>query len=274
MSSYSSLDQHQGPGNKFLQILPPRFREPKKLKAEFDRWTSQQPIPLEALISGLAGTVQGGAMGFLMGSLVRPDSPGLGQAAAKAGQDPDMLKTMQAQMGGPWVQARNFAVITGVHAGIAAACRRIRKKDDTYTTMIAGFGSGAAYSVVSGITQGNPFQAAFTTGVLFAAFQGALHKLSTKFSAPKKDPTDFMMAKTLLTNLGFPEYSKNIQKGRLDDRTMWLWNDVALRDVRIPPGPRLLILNHVSKYREELKPPPMPIRPLPPQEDESRSWKA
>jgi hypothetical protein len=58
MSSYSSLDQHQGPGNKFLQILPPRFREPKKLKAEFDRWTSQQPIPLEALISGLAGTVQ------------------------------------------------------------------------------------------------------------------------------------------------------------------------------------------------------------------------
>lgn len=45
----------------------------------------------------------------------------------------DLLKNMQAQMGGPWVQARNFAVITGVHAGIAAACRRIRKKDDTYT---------------------------------------------------------------------------------------------------------------------------------------------
>jgi hypothetical protein len=44
--------------------------------------------------------------------------------------------------------------------------------------MIAGFGSGAAYSVVSGITQGNPFQAAFTTGVLFAAFQGALHKVT------------------------------------------------------------------------------------------------
>lgn len=36
-------------------------------------------------------------------------------------------------MGGPWAQARNFAVITGVHAGIAAAVRRVRKKDDTYT---------------------------------------------------------------------------------------------------------------------------------------------
>lgn len=266
MSSSSSLEQHRSPGQKFLQILPPRFREPQKLKAEFDRWTSRQPIPVEALISGLAGTVQGGAMGFVMGSFVKPDSPGMSQAAVKAGQNPDLLKNMQAQMGGPWVQARNFAVITGVHAGIAAACRRIRKKDDTYTAMIAAFGSGASYSLVSGITQGNPFQGAFTTCVLFAAFQGALHKLGTKFSAPKKDPTDFMMAKTLLTNLGFPEYSKNIQKGRLDDRTMWLWNDVALRDVRIPPGPRLLILNHVSKYREELKPPPVPvIRPPPPQ---------
>lgn len=43
--------------------------------------------------------------------------------------------------------------------------------------MIAAFGSGASYSLVSGITQGNPFQGAFTTGVLFAAFQGALHKV-------------------------------------------------------------------------------------------------
>lgn len=42
--------------------------------------------------------------------------------------------------------------------------------------MIAAFSSGASYSLVSGITQGNKFQGAFTTGVLFAAFQGALHK--------------------------------------------------------------------------------------------------
>ena len=44
--------------------------------------------------------------------------------------------------------------------------------------MIAAFGSGASYSLVSGITQGNKFQGAFTTGVLFAAFQGALHKVN------------------------------------------------------------------------------------------------
>jgi len=34
--------------------------------------------------------------------------------------------------------------------------------------------------------------------------QVSVLQLGTKFSAPKKDPTDFLMAKTLLTNLGFP----------------------------------------------------------------------
>lgn len=42
--------------------------------------------------------------------------------------------------------------------------------------MVASFGSGFAFSMVSGITQGNPLQGAFTTGVMFALFQGALHK--------------------------------------------------------------------------------------------------
>ena len=47
----------------------------------------------------------------------------------------ELKKAMQGvQMGGPWVQARNFAVMTGVHAGIALAAKRIRKTDDAYTT--------------------------------------------------------------------------------------------------------------------------------------------
>lgn len=38
----------------------------------------------------------------------------------------------------------------------------------------------------------------------------------------------------------------------------------ALQEVRIPPGPRLLILNHVDRYRTALKPPVPPPRPLQP----------
>ena len=43
--------------------------------------------------------------------------------------------------------------------------------------MIAGFGSGAAFSLVSGMTTGNPFQTAFSTGVLFAVLQGAFYQV-------------------------------------------------------------------------------------------------
>lgn len=44
--------------------------------------------------------------------------------------------------------------------------------------MIAAFGSGVAFSLVSGMASGkNPLQGAFTTGVFFALFQGAFHKV-------------------------------------------------------------------------------------------------
>ena len=47
----------------------------------------------------------------------------------------DMMKQMQAfQQGGPWVQGRNFAVLSGVGAGLSIALKRIRKTDDVYNT--------------------------------------------------------------------------------------------------------------------------------------------
>lgn len=51
-----------------------------------------------------------------------------------------MVKQMQAfQTGGPLVQARNFAVMTGVNAGLAVAVRRWGKGkvDETYGTCVA-----------------------------------------------------------------------------------------------------------------------------------------
>lgn len=48
-----------------------------------------------------------------------------------------MVKQMQAfQTGGPWVQARNFAVLTGVGAGLTVALKRLRGKEDVYTTYV------------------------------------------------------------------------------------------------------------------------------------------
>lgn len=45
--------------------------------------------------------------------------------------------------------------------------------------MISAFGSGAAFSLVSGMATGNKLQGAFTTGTLFAVFQGVFFVVST-----------------------------------------------------------------------------------------------
>ena len=44
--------------------------------------------------------------------------------------------------------------------------------------MVSAFGSGAAFSLVSGMATGSRLQGAFTTGVLFALFQGAFYQAS------------------------------------------------------------------------------------------------
>eukprot|EP00884_Botryococcus_braunii_P014099 jgi/Botrbrau1/22690/Bobra.0132s0031.1 len=156
--------------------------------------------------------------------------------------------------------------MTGVNAGIAVLCKRYRNKEDVYGTMIAAFGSGVAFSLVSGMSgAGNPLQGAFTTGVFFALIQGAFHKVGEAFGGNQKSKVEeYARARYMLQTLGLQKYEKNLQKGLLTDPTIMLWNDSALQEVRIPPGPRLLILAHLERTRHLLKPGmPFPL-PLPP----------
>ncbi|XP_024398597.2 chloroplastic import inner membrane translocase subunit HP30-2-like [Physcomitrium patens] len=44
------------------------------------------------------------------------------------------------------------------------------------------------------------------------------------------------------------KYEKNFKKGMSTDSTLHLLNDSSLRDVQIPPGPRLLILDHLKRF--------------------------
>lgn len=53
-------------------------------------------------------------------------------------------------------------------------------------SMIAGFGSGAAFSLVSGMTQGNPLMGAFSTGTLFALLQGAFYQVTIYWDFDRK----------------------------------------------------------------------------------------
>eukprot|EP00959_Pyramimonas_sp_CCMP1952_P446485 9348524-Pyramimonas_sp.AAC.3 len=54
----------------------------------------------------------------------------------------------------------------------------------------------------------------------------------------------------MLDALELSKYEKNFKKGQLTDRTITLLTESALSEVKIPPGPRLLILNHVEQIKE------------------------
>lgn len=164
------------------------------------------------------------------------------------------------KMGGPLQQARNFAVMTGVNAGINTLMRRKRGVDDIQNTMVAGFASGAAFSLVSGMGSTasaampgagapNPLMGAFSAGVVFALFQGGFYKLGEMFGGPKADDTEFARVKAMLTHLGLTKYERNVKKALLNDATIMLWDTPALQEASIPAGPRLLILHHINQYR-------------------------
>ncbi|KAF2534831.1 hypothetical protein F2Q70_00032395 [Brassica cretica] len=156
---------------------------------------------------------------------------------------------LECAVGGPLVQARNFAAITGVNAGIACVMKRIRGKEDLESAVVAAFGSGVAYSLVSAGLQGQPMNA-ITTAAGFSLFQGIFFKLGERFSKPSVEDPYYTRARSMLLKLGLEKYEKNFKKGLLADPTLPLLTDSALKDVSIPPGPRLLILDHIQRDPE------------------------
>ncbi|KAH7653747.1 Mitochondrial import inner membrane translocase subunit TIM22 protein [Dioscorea alata] len=237
-----------------IEHLQARFKE---FESGFKAWVSRQPIPIEAAVVGGTAAIQGAAIGGLMGTLTSDisstfpspplDAPGLNPQAMAS------LKQAQAFSGGPLIQARNFAVMTGVNAGISCVLKRIRGVEDLQSSVVAAFGSGATFSLVSGM--GGPNQAgnAIVSGLFFALVQGGIFKFSQKFSQPPADDTFYTRTRSMLSSLGLQKYEKNFKKGLLTDSTLPLLTDSALRDVKIPPGPRLLILDHIQRDDEFLK---------------------
>lgn len=233
----------------------------QKVKDNVDGWVKSQGIGAEVAAHTLFGAVQGAFFGSLMGGMAALDPS---MAPSPPGGGPSMLT-----MGGPLQQAKAFAVMTGVNAGLSRAIKHHRGGvEDWKGAMGAAFGSGMCFSFVSGMApQGNPAAAAIATGVSFAIIQGMFSKVGEVFTrGMKQEDPHYVRAKNLLKMLNLSQYERNIQKGMLADNTIMLWNDAALQEVRIPPGPRLLILHHLDQYRHLLKPAvPLPGALPPPQ---------
>jgi hypothetical protein len=240
----------------------------KRLRAEFEHWVAKQPPYMEVAVATVLGGGQGALLGAAMGYVAKAN-PEAGKAfTPPPSGNPEMQQQMQSmqnmQTAGPLIQARNFAIITGVNAGLSIAVKKWRHgKEDVRNTMIAGFGTGAVFSLVAGMTPGNPAMAAFSTGVLFALAQGGIYKVGQAFEKPKV-PQHFERARYLLQTLGLQNYERNLKKALLTDPTIMLWNDSALRDARIPPGPRLLILHHLEQFRAQRGRNTQAQPPLPP----------
>ncbi|PUZ75890.1 hypothetical protein GQ55_1G246000 [Panicum hallii var. hallii] len=225
----------------------------KAIEARFRGWMAKQPIHIEAAVSTAVGAVQGGALGGLMGSLTADGGSPFPMPQPPPNANPEAmasLKQAQALAGGPLVQARNFAVMTGANAGISCVMRRIRGQEDIQGSMVAAFGSGALFSIVSGMGTPNPVANAITTGAAFAVFQGGFFMIGQKFSKPPTEDTYYSRTRSMLHQLGLEKYEKNFKKGLLTDQTLPLLTDSALRDVKIPPGPRLLILDQIKRDPE------------------------
>nr|XP_043609592.1 chloroplastic import inner membrane translocase subunit HP30-2-like [Erigeron canadensis] len=112
----------------------------KEYKILFDQWVVKQSLPGEASIATVAGAVRGAALGACLTSLVDhvlptfnlPPRPATLQSNIP-GCPPSLVPYKPIISGGTLAQARNFAVLTSVNAGLSCGLRRLRGKKDFET---------------------------------------------------------------------------------------------------------------------------------------------
>ncbi|KAJ1400567.1 Tim17/Tim22/Tim23/Pmp24 family [Sesbania bispinosa] len=113
-----------------IEQLQARFKE---LENGFRLWLSKQSLPVEAAVVTTTSAAQGAAIGAFMGTLTADASSAFPTPPPNASLNPQAMASLQqaqALSGGPLVQARNFAVMTGVNAGISCVLKRLRGKED------------------------------------------------------------------------------------------------------------------------------------------------
>ncbi|XP_078166755.1 uncharacterized protein LOC144561615 [Carex rostrata] len=178
------------PPFSLFRLRRPILRSIAQVQAKYEEvekgtksWLAEQPFAVEATVCGASAAFQSAvaalSVSYLAGDQLRlPDFSSL-----------PLLKPLniqsQVSSSSPFVDARNFAVMEGANEIICCSMRRIRGKEDLQGRMVAGFGSGAVFSIVSGMGGGSiSRQAAFavSSGVFFAALRGGLFQIGQAIS--------------------------------------------------------------------------------------------
>lgn len=224
------------------------------------------PHPSSPLLTFLSfaaflGSVLGYTLGLVNQNLEK-------QAASMPNKPP----TMQGGSfsGPPKVLALNLAVFSAVQSGLTLAVKKYRGvegNDDIPSNMAGMFGAGMSLSLCTNLVGDAPAAPGQTkpttpagyatdavrTGALFACLNGAFMKVGQMFTG-KNATTDVYYYHTngMLAALGLEKYEKNFKRGLLTDDTLALLSDSALKEIKIPPGPRLKILNYVEASKKHM----------------------
>ncbi|MCD7463360.1 hypothetical protein HAX54_050420 [Datura stramonium] len=144
----------------------------KELETGFKVWLSKQSLPVEAAVVTATSGLQGAAIGGFMGTLTQDVSSSLPTP-------PPATPTPKR-----WPLFNKPRLLQEVPGS-----GPIRGKEDVQSSMAAAFGSGALFSLVSGMGGPNPVPNALTSGIFFALVQGGLFELGRKFSQPPAEDT-------------------------------------------------------------------------------------
>ncbi|KAF6170982.1 hypothetical protein GIB67_014799 [Kingdonia uniflora] len=206
----------------------------KDLENKYRNWVTKQSLPVEAALATFTTAIQGSAIGGLMGTLTPPDIASSFSTATDA-QTMNSLKHVQAFSGGPLIQVQNIAVMTGVNAGISCVMKRFRGKYDIQTSVVATFGFGALYSLISGLRKHSIYRSVALVETVDkkdprqakGKAKRGIFALGQRFSQPPTRDTFYTRTRGMLAGLGLQCYEKNFKKGPLIDITLPLLTDSA-----------------------------------------------
>ncbi|CAA7022621.1 unnamed protein product [Microthlaspi erraticum] len=255
--------------NPIQQLL----RSYKEVDSGIKEWSMKQSLPVVAMVGYITGAIEGVVIGSVMGMLISPGMP----------LTPETLvakRRMTLAQAATW-GASDLSFILGVKGAIGDIMEKKRgKKPDLLSNMVAGAGSGLAdvwrrggtgddalfsaakYAVSSALGH----QLGKTLNCLVRPQLRETIKQSTatikclpqlgetiKQSTAQDDDSFYTQSRAILLKLGLEEYGKNFKHGRLTDATLPLLTDRALKEVSIPVGPRLVILDHIRRRRRRNK---------------------
>ncbi|CAF2090509.1 unnamed protein product [Brassica napus] len=207
---------------------------------EHSSWKEISPTQykvIETVFMTAFGGVSGAVLGGIVGTVIM---------APMARRYPQALAALRRTQ-----YARAYALegsaVFAAWFGIESIMRGIRGKDDLTSRMVSASGGGLAYSfAMKGLT-GQPAHALFTS-----AYYAALSGTTATIKSRNAQDAFYIETKAMLSKLDLEEYEKNFKKGHLTDPTLPFLTDSVLQEVNIPPGPRLLILDHIQRFEYKL----------------------